>query len=120
MAGLDTGLGLAGPIIVKIRNKIDKIVKNINEAISHIQTYGSHHTECIVSKNQKAIQHFIAELDSSCITVNASTRFNDGGQLGLGAELGISTSKFHAYGPMGVNEMLTTRFIVRGKGSIRS
>lgn len=96
-----------------------KIVKDENEAISHIQKYGSHHTEAIIAKDYKVIELFLNSLDASALVVNASTRFNDGGELGLGAELGISTSKLHAYGPMGAKEMTTTRFLVTGNGQIR-
>lgn len=96
-----------------------KIVSNHLEAIEHIKKYSSHHTEAILAKDPKVIEEFLNSLDASCITINASTRFNDGGELGLGAELGISTSKLHAYGPMGASEMTTTRFIVTGNGHIR-
>ncbi len=96
-----------------------KIVSDEYEAISHIQQYGSHHTEAILAKDYKVIELFMNSLDASAIVVNASTRFNDGGELGLGAELGISTSKLHAYGPMGAKEMTTTRFLVTGNGQIR-
>ncbi|MFY7994203.1 MAG: glutamate-5-semialdehyde dehydrogenase [Bacteriovoracaceae bacterium] len=96
-----------------------KIVKNEQEAIKHIQDHTSHHTESILAHDPKVIELFLNSLDSSCLAVNASTRFNDGGELGLGAELGISTSKLHAYGPMGAREMTTTRFLVYGNGHIR-
>ena len=96
-----------------------KYVKNSNEAIEHIKKYSSHHTEAILAQDQTVIEEFLNALDASCIAINASTRFNDGGELGLGAELGISTSKLHAYGPMGASEMTTTRFIVTGQGHIR-
>lgn len=97
-----------------------KLVSSEDEAIRHIQKHGTHHTEGIVAKSQTVIDKFLAAVDASCITVNSSTRFNDGGQLGLGAELGISTSKIHAYGPMGVNELMATRYVVQGDGHIRS
>lgn len=96
-----------------------KYVKNHHEAIAHIQKYGSHHTESVLAQDPKVIEEFMNELDASCIVINATTRFNDGGELGLGAELGISTSKLHAYGPMGAQEMTTTRFIVTGQGHVR-
>ena len=96
-----------------------KIVKDEHEAIAHIQSHTSHHTEALLSHDPKIIELFLNSLDSSCLAINASTRFNDGGELGLGAELGISTSKLHAYGPMGAKEMTTTRFLVYGKGHIR-
>ncbi|MFN8369903.1 MAG: glutamate-5-semialdehyde dehydrogenase [Bacteriovoracaceae bacterium] len=96
-----------------------KLVKDEDAAIKHIQSFSSHHTECILSQNDSVIKKFIASIDSSCIMVNASTRFNDGGELGLGAELGISTTKLHAYGPMGAKEMTTLRHLVIGNGQIR-
>ncbi|MAZ48663.1 MAG: glutamate-5-semialdehyde dehydrogenase [Halobacteriovoraceae bacterium] len=96
-----------------------KTVASLEEAIEHINEYGSFHTECIVSESVEAQNKFMANVDASCITINASTRFNDGGQLGLGAELGISTTKLHAYGPMGAEQMTTSRYIVVGKGQIR-
>lgn len=96
-----------------------KIVKSSEEAISHIQKYTSHHTEAVLAKDPAVIESFLNNLDASALMVNASTRFNDGGELGLGAELGISTSKLHAYGPMGAKEMTTTRFLVKGNGQIR-
>ena len=96
-----------------------KMVKNESEAIEHIKKYSSHHTEAILAQDPKVIEEFINSLDASCIAINASTRFNDGCELGLGAELGISTSKLHAYGPMGAQEMTTSRFIVIGNGHIR-
>jgi len=97
-----------------------KTVDSIDEAISHIDQYGSYHTECIVSEDHQACDYFLSSVDASCIMVNASSRFNDGGQLGLGAELGISTTKLHAYGPMGAQQMTTTRFVVTGDGHTRS
>lgn len=97
-----------------------KIVKNEKEALQHIQRYGSHHTEGVVTQNSAVIELFLNNIDASCLAINASTRFNDGGELGLGAELGISTSKLHAYGPMGAQEMTTTRYVVRGDGHVRN
>ena len=96
-----------------------KIVENEQAAVEHIQKFGSHHTEAIISELPESIYYFLNHLDASCLVVNASTRFNDGGSLGLGAEIGISTSKLHAYGPMGARELTTTRFVVRGHGQIR-
>lgn len=96
-----------------------RIVDDEDEAIAHIKKFSSHHTEAILAKAPEAIEKFLNTLDSSALVVNASTRFNDGGELGLGAELGISTSKLHAYGPMGAREMTTTRFVVEGTGQIR-
>lgn len=96
-----------------------KTVDSLEDAINHIDTYGSHHTEVIVSENQEACEKFLSSVDASCVMVNASSRFNDGGQLGLGAELGISTTKLHAYGYMGAEQMTTTRFVIIGDGHIR-
>ena len=96
-----------------------KIVKNEHEALDHIKKHTSHHTEGIIARSEEVISEFLQALDASVIVVNASTRFNDGGELGLGAELGISTSKLHAYGPMGAKEMTTTRFLVIGNGQVR-
>lgn len=96
-----------------------KIVNDFKDAIQHIQKHSSHHSEAILAHDPKVIQEFINGVDASAIIINASTRFNDGGELGLGAELGISTSKLHAYGPMGTKEMTTTRFLVKGNGQIR-
>ena len=96
-----------------------KIVDNEQEAVAHIQKFGSHHTEAIISELPESIDYFLNHLDASCLVVNVSTRFNDGGSLGLGAEIGISTSKLHAYGPMGARELTTTRFVVRGHGQVR-
>ena len=96
-----------------------KVVEDMDEAISHIARYSSNHTEAIVTRNYDRAKRFVREVDSSVVLVNASTRFNDGGQLGLGAEIGISTSKLHAFGPMGVEELTTTKFVVQGSGQIR-
>ncbi len=96
-----------------------KVVKDFDEAKSYIQQYGSKHTETIVTENYSTAQRFLAEIDASAVMVNASTRFNDGGQLGLGAEIGISTTKLHAYGPMGLEELTTRKFIIYGQGQIR-
>jgi glutamate-5-semialdehyde dehydrogenase len=97
-----------------------RVVKDMDQAISHISAYGSKHTEAIVTRDYKRAKRFVREVDSSVVLVNASTRFNDGGELGLGAEIGISTSKLHAFGPMGVEELTTTKFVVFGDGQIRS
>lgn len=96
-----------------------RIVKGIEEAIEHITTFGSLHTEAILTRDYENAQRFLREVNSSCVLVNASTRFNDGFELGLGAEMGISTSKLHAFGPMGLEELTTTKFIVYGEGQIR-
>jgi glutamate-5-semialdehyde dehydrogenase len=97
-----------------------KVVTDMEEALEHIETYGSRHTEAIVTRDYDRSQRFLMEVDSSVVLVNASTRFNDGQQLGLGAEIGISTSKLHAFGPMGLEELTTTKFIVYGHGQVRS
>ena len=96
-----------------------KIVGSMDEALDHIETYGSRHTEAIVTNDYERSQRFLAQVDSSVVLVNASTRFNDGNQLGLGAEIGINTSKLHAFGPMGLEELTTTKFVVYGQGQIR-
>jgi glutamate-5-semialdehyde dehydrogenase len=97
-----------------------KVVSGIDEAIQHITKYGSSHTESILTSNYQNAERFLKEVNSSCVLVNASTRFNDGYELGLGAEIGISTSKLHAFGPMGLEELTATKFIVYGNGQIRS
>jgi glutamate-5-semialdehyde dehydrogenase len=97
-----------------------KVVGDMDRAISHIANYGSSHTEAIVTRSYERAKRFVREVDSSVVLVNASTRFNDGGELGLGAEIGISTSKLHAFGPMGVEELTTTKFAVFGNGQIRT
>jgi glutamate-5-semialdehyde dehydrogenase len=97
-----------------------KVVRDLAEAKAYIQRYGSKHTESIITENYTIAQQFIAEVDASAVMVNASTRFNDGGQLGLGAEIGISTTKLHAYGPMGLEELTTRKFVVFGQGQIRT
>jgi glutamate-5-semialdehyde dehydrogenase len=96
-----------------------KVVKSLLEAIEHIRKHGSNHTESIVTTNLTRAGRFLRLVDASCVMINASTRLNDGGCLGLGAEIGISTSKLHAYGPMGLRELTTTKFIVFGEGHLR-
>lgn len=96
-----------------------KVVGSMDEAMNHIETYGSQHTEAIITNDYERSQRFLAQVDSSVVLVNASTRFNDGNQLGLGAEIGINTSKLHAFGPMGLEELTTTKFVVYGQGQIR-
>lgn len=96
-----------------------KIVTKMTEAIDHIHRYGSNHSEAIVTTNYQHAREFTRTVDASVVLVNASTRFNDGGQLGLGAEMGISTTKLHAYGPMGLTELTTTKFVVLGDGQVR-
>ncbi|WP_022854440.1 glutamate-5-semialdehyde dehydrogenase [Thermodesulfatator atlanticus] len=96
-----------------------KVVETFDEALDHIARYGSNHTESIVTEDYQRSLRFLREVDASVVMVNASTRFNDGGQLGLGAEIGISTTKIHAYGPMALEELTTLKFIVFGEGQIR-
>ncbi|GAB6095477.1 glutamate-5-semialdehyde dehydrogenase [Desulfatiferula olefinivorans] len=101
-------------LIVSVR-----VVDSIDDAMAHIAAHSSHHTESIVTRDYERARRFVREVDSSAVMVNASTRFNDGGELGLGAEIGISTSKLHAFGPMGLEELTTTKFVVLGAGQVR-
>lgn len=96
-----------------------RVVPDLDGAIDHIARHGSNHTEAIVSDDADSIDAFVGAIQSSTVVVNASTRFADGGELGLGAEIGISTSKLHAYGPMGANELTTRKFVVVGQGQVR-
>jgi glutamate-5-semialdehyde dehydrogenase len=96
-----------------------KIVPNLEDALKHIARYGSRHTESIITRDPARAKRFVAAADASVVLVNASTRFNDGWQLGLGAEIGISTSKLHAFGPMGLKELTTRKFVVQGEGQVR-
>jgi glutamate-5-semialdehyde dehydrogenase len=96
-----------------------RVVPSLEDALTHIATYGSQHTDAIVTRDLPAAERFVASVDSSAVLVNASTRFNDGGELGLGAEIGISTDKFHARGPCGLRELTSYKWIVRGNGQIR-
>lgn len=97
-----------------------KVVSGIDEALDYIDRYGSKHTETIMTRSYAHSQRFLREVDASAVMINASTRFNDGGQFGLGAEIGISTTKLHAYGPMGLKELTTQKFIVYGSGETRA
>ena len=97
-----------------------KIVDSLDEALEHIETYGSGHSDAIVTEDYTAATRFLNEVDSSAVMVNASTRFNDGGELGLGAEVAISTNKFHARGPMGLRELTSYKWIVMGTGQVRA
>lgn len=97
-----------------------KVVEDMDEACLYIDEYGSQHTEIILSENYTNVQRFLNEVDASAVMVNTSTRFNDGGELGLGTEIGISTTKLHAYGPMGLEELTTRKFIVYGQGQVRT
>ncbi len=96
-----------------------KVVDSLDQAIAHINHYGSHHTDSIITNNLNSSTRFLREVDSSTVLVNASTRFSDGFQLGLGAEIGISTSKIHAFGPMGLEELTSQKFVILGNGQIR-
>lgn len=96
-----------------------KIVANLEEAIQHINQYSTKHSESIITKNYENARKFLNEIDSSCVYVNSSTRFTDGGEFGLGAEIGISTQKLHARGPMGLKELTTTKYVIYGNGQIR-
>ncbi len=97
-----------------------KVVADMDQALDHIAQFSSNHTEAIVTSDYGRARRFVRQVDSSVVLVNASTRFNDGGQLGLGAEIGISTTKLHAFGPMGVDELTTTKFVVFGDGQVRT
>jgi glutamate-5-semialdehyde dehydrogenase len=96
-----------------------KVVKNVDEAITHIGTYGSHHSDAIVTDNAAHAERFLAAVDSAAVYVNASTRFTDGFEFGLGAEMGISTQKLHARGPMGLAELTTVKYVIHGTGQTR-
>ena len=97
-----------------------KVVENLNEAIEHISKHGSGHSEAILSENYTAINKFLNEVDAACVYANASTRFTDGGEFGLGAEVGISTNKLHSRGPMGINDLTTFKYKIYGQGQIRT
>ena len=97
-----------------------RTVSSLSEALEHIADHGTHHTATIVTEDEAHARRFLDEVDASCVLWNASTRFNDGGELGLGAEMGISTTKMHAYGPMSATELTAEKLVVYGKGQIRS
>jgi glutamate-5-semialdehyde dehydrogenase len=97
-----------------------RVVDGLDRALAHIDSYGSSHTESIVTRDRDAAERFLRECGSSTVLVNASTRFADGGELGLGAEIGVSTTRLHAYGPMGAEGLTTTKFVVRGDGQVRT
>jgi glutamate-5-semialdehyde dehydrogenase len=96
-----------------------KVVDGLDEALAHIARYGSEHTEAILTRDAQAAARFTREVAASAVVVNASTRFNDGGELGLGAEIGISTSRLHAVGPMGLRELTAQKYVVLGNGQVR-
>jgi glutamate-5-semialdehyde dehydrogenase len=96
-----------------------RVVDDLDEAIAHIRRYGSDHTEVIASRDEAAAERFVQAIRSAVVMVNASSRFSDGGELGLGAEIGISTTRLHAYGPMGAEALTVERFVVHGDGQVR-
>lgn len=96
-----------------------KVVDSLDDAMAHIAKYSSGHSECIVTENYRNAERFLSEVDAAAVYVNASTRFTDGGEFGLGAEIGISTQKLHARGPMGIRQLTSQKFVIRGNGQIR-
>ncbi len=96
-----------------------KVVDSMDDAMNHIETYGSGHSEAIVTEDYTAAMRFLDEVDAAAVFVNASTRFTDGAQFGLGAEVGISTQKFHARGPMGLRELTSYKWVIMGNGQVR-
>jgi glutamate-5-semialdehyde dehydrogenase len=96
-----------------------KLVDGVDEAIRHIEHYGSHHTDAIVTDDAATAERFLTQIDSAILLWNASTQFADGGEFGMGAEIGIATGKFHARGPVGVNELTSYKYVVRGTGQVR-
>ena len=104
-----------------IRDSISiKVVTSLDEAIAHINRYGSHHTDAILTTNHPSAMRFLREVDSASVMVNASTRFADGFEYGLGAEIGISTDKFHARGPVGLEGLTSMKWVVLGQGEVRT
>ena len=97
-----------------------RVVEDVDAAIAHIAQYGSQHTDCIVTEDHAAAERFLAQVDSAIVLHNASTQFADGGEFGMGAEIGISTDKFHARGPVGVEQLTSYKYVVRGSGQIRA
>jgi glutamate-5-semialdehyde dehydrogenase len=95
------------------------VVDDLDQALEHVRRFGSQHTEAIVTEDRAAARRWVAEVDAAAVMVNASTRFTDGGEFGFGAEIGISTQKLHARGPMGLPELTTTKWVVEGDGQVR-
>ena len=121
--GADKGVRAAGPgdfarEYLSLKCAV-KVVKDIDEALKHIDRYSTKHSEAIVSRNKRQCERFLAEVDAAAVYANASTRFTDGEQLGLGAEIGISTQKLHARGPFALEKLVTEKWIIRGTGQIR-
>ena len=96
-----------------------RVVKDLKEAVRHIRKYGSSHSDAIVTEDPKAAAEFAKQVDSACVFLNCSTRFNDGGEFGMGAEMGISTDKLHARGPMGLEELTSYKYVISGNGQVR-
>ena len=96
-----------------------KVVEDVREAVEHIALHSTHHSDAIITKNTQNAAYFTAAVDSAAVYVNASTRFTDGGEFGLGCEIGISTQKLHARGPMGLEELTTYKYVINGSGQIR-
>jgi len=96
-----------------------RVVRDLKTAIAHINTFGSHHSDAIVTADTRSANRFLKEVDSAAVYVNASTRFTDGGEFGMGAEMGISTDKLHARGPMGLEELTTYKYRITGTGQVR-
>ena len=97
-----------------------RVVDDLDAAIAHIEAHGSDHTESIISENYTTVRRFLSEVNSSVVVANASTRFADGGEMGMGAEIGISTTRLHAYGPMGVADLTTHKYVIQGDGQTRT
>ena len=96
-----------------------RVVDSVDEAVAHILKHSTHHSEAIITEKEENAERFVNGTDSAAVYVNASTRFTDGGEFGLGCEMGISTQKLHARGPMGLDELSTYKYIIRGSGQIR-
>ena len=101
------------------KSSLLKIVAGLAEAVAHVEDYGSHHSDAIITAEESVARSFLAQIDSACVYWNASTRFTDGGEFGFGAEVGISTDRLHARGPMGIRELTTWKFEIVGQGQVR-